>query len=356
MDKAHWLADRCEFYYILNEDSHPPRCLVRDLDATIIEASSITWQGGGIYNDGVTSGACIDTGYTHPFATPFTFAVVQRIDSISTSYTPANGRFAGGVRLYGGRYSSTQYILGLRDSYSLGGTSDIVAGDIVLWIIAWNGTTGYLYKNLVEVRNLTPSVAGPTSESLYIANFASDRIQLTKTYWAGFWSYMFDANQMAQLLYNPYQHIIPYKPFTKLPYTGILYTRGDYAVLPTNDDDLENSFSIEEVKNVRLDDNIYTLQTADGEYAIFQFKNRHSNNTDPIAVTWKGKSSLAPSSNAIKLQIRDRVTGGGQWVDMDTNNTASVDEEFTLEGTITTSLSNYYDANNWVSFRVYQEI
>jgi len=134
------------------------------------------------------------------------------------------------------------------------------------------------------------------------------------------------------------------------------YSRGDYGTLPLDDADLENLFTQSEYNNVELDDDNYAIQSATNEYSVTLFKDKHTNDTDPIRVVWKGKSSLAPYTNTIRLQIYDRVTGGGQWVNVDSNSAAVADEEFTLEGTITTNLSNYYDASYWVSFRVYQEV
>ena len=131
------------------------------------------------------------------------------------------------------------------------------------------------------------------------------------------------------------------------------YTKGDYNVLPTDDTDLETAYGAQGYFNVSLDDNVYETQSASNEYWIKEFKNKHSNNTTPIDVTWKGKSDLAPSSSTVYLQIynRDSTT----WETLDSDNATVANTEFTLTGSQNINLSYYYDANYWVSFRVYQE-
>jgi hypothetical protein len=154
------------------------------------------------------------------------------------------------------------------------------------------------------------------------------------------------------------------------------YSRGDYAALPTDDMELETAFTVGDYHDVSADDNYYTDQTADGEYAVFLFKNYSASNTGDISPLWKGKSTVAPSSKTVYLQIYNYNTNSWEAVDSDSGTAA--DTEFTLEGEITSNVAYYYKVGlgefsdelgswddalgtwesgggYWVSCRVYQE-
>lgn len=130
------------------------------------------------------------------------------------------------------------------------------------------------------------------------------------------------------------------------------YSRGDVAALPTSDVPLENLFTTSEYTGVATDNDVYVSQTATNEYTVIKFKNKAANSSDEIHVSWRGKSSLAPSSSAVVLQIYNR--SGGSWETLTSDNSSPADTEFTLTASKTTNLNQYYDGNNWVSFRVYQ--
>ncbi len=70
-------------------------------------------------------------------------------------------------------------------------------------------------------------------------------------------------------------------------------------------------------------------------------------------MTWDGQSSVAPSTSTVYLQVYNRTTGS--WETKDSDSTAGADTDFELKTTITANLNNYYDANGWVAYRVYQE-
>jgi len=57
-------------------------------------------------------------------------------------------------------------------------------------------------------------------------------------------------------------------------------------------------------------------------------------------------------TETIYLQVLNR--NSGIWETLDSNNTALVNQEFTLTGKITSNISYYYNASFWVAFRVYQ--
>jgi hypothetical protein len=123
--------------------------------------------------------------------------------------------------------------------------------------------------------------------------------------------------------------------------------------LPANDADLETPFTCPEYIYVKTDDDVYTtIAGAGGQYTLKQFKNKHTNDTDNIVLTWKGKSNKAPSSSTVYLQIYNR--NSTTWENLDSDSVTGADVEFTLSGSITSNHSDYYDAGNWISCRVYQ--
>ena len=135
-----------------------------------------------------------------------------------------------------------------------------------------------------------------------------------------------------------------------------VYSRGKKLNLPSDDSDLDILFVSSEYVDVSSDDNIYVQQcgrdTLD-PYAIFVWKNKHTNNKDVIISSCVLKTSIAPSVSTVYLQIYNR--NSGTWETLDSNNTATANTEFTLSGTQSSNLSNYYDDSFWVSFRIYQK-
>ena len=124
------------------------------------------------------------------------------------------------------------------------------------------------------------------------------------------------------------------------------------AALPADDADLENAFAPDDYDDVSIDDGVRVAQTATGEYSVFLFKDKHTED-DAINVTWNGQSDLAPSDSTIYLQIYNRDTTA--WETLDSNNLADADTDFDLEGQIVADLADYFDANFWIACRVYQE-
>jgi hypothetical protein len=96
----------------------------------------------------------------------------------------------------------------------------------------------------------------------------------------------------------------------------------------------------------------FVNQISYGGHAVFLFKDKY-NKLATIEPTWTGQSDYAPTTSTVYLQIYNR--NSTTWETVDSNNTSGADANFTLTGTITTNLSDYFDANWWVSCRVYQE-
>ena len=116
--------------------------------------------------------------------------------------------------------------------------------------------------------------------------------------------------------------------------------------------DLAINFSAQDYTDVATDNTVYVDQsTTDPNYAIFLFKARNTVPA-PVTISWNGKSSIAPSSFTVTLEVYnvDITT----WELLQTNSTAGVDEEFNLGGIVDSGFADYYDIDNYISCRVYQ--
>jgi len=137
-------------------------------------------------------------------------------------------------------------------------------------------------------------------------------------------------------------------------YVSDLFTRESASDLESDDTNLTTVFSEQEYTDVGTDDDDFVDLEGNGVYQKFLFKayNDNSNNTDNFVITWKGKTTLAPSDSSVYLQIYNRDTPS--WETIDTESSANANTEFTLSGIKTTSLSDYYDEDYVVNCRVYQ--
>jgi len=132
-----------------------------------------------------------------------------------------------------------------------------------------------------------------------------------------------------------------------------IYSRGSEMSLPTdNDNDLENAFTESEYSDIAADDSVRVLQSATDEFSIFLFKDKNTSQQN-ISVTWNGQSDVAPTQSTVYLQIFNR--NSNVWETLNSNSVAAANVDFTLIGTKTTNLSHYFDDNNRISCRVYQE-
>lgn len=141
---------------------------------------------------------------------------------------------------------------------------------------------------------------------------------------------------------NPPQWVINYTT---------AYTRGDEAVLPSDDTDLENVYTDQDVTDVATADDTRVAQTATNQYMIHQFKN-DIGAAGACNLLWEGQTSWPPSSNTVVLQIYNRDTT--TWETVDSDNSSSEDTDFTLNANIPDT-TDYVDANGYISCRVYQQ-
>lgn len=135
-----------------------------------------------------------------------------------------------------------------------------------------------------------------------------------------------------------------------------IYTRESASDLETDDTNLTTSFTEQDYTDVATDDDSFLDLSGINVYFKYLFKVYNSNavNTDPFVITWKGKSTKAPSEATVYLQVYNRTIT--EWETIDTDGASNENTEFTLTGGETLSLSDYYDGDYIISCRVYQEV
>lgn len=129
------------------------------------------------------------------------------------------------------------------------------------------------------------------------------------------------------------------------------YTRQAAAALPSSDTPLSTDYSASDYTGVAIQDGTRVDQTG-SSYVIHQFR-RQLGSQIPATVTWVGRSNIAASTLAIRLQVYNRNTSS--WETLASETAAAANTDITLTGSVSSNLGNYYDASYWLSFRVYQE-
>jgi hypothetical protein len=118
--------------------------------------------------------------------------------------------------------------------------------------------------------------------------------------------------------------------------------------------DLVNPFNAVNYSNESVNDGDYFIQTG-SQYTIQVYKSVHQNNTDNIAFTWIGRSTLSTLISPILIQIYNQ--NSTSWQTLATINMLPADTDSNaITVTQTSNLSNYYDSNNTVYFRSYQQV
>lgn len=100
-----------------------------------------------------------------------------------------------------------------------------------------------------------------------------------------------------------------------------------------------------------LDDTTRVSQSALSEYAIFQFKN-YVGGYNACTLTWNGQTNIPCSTSTVFLEIYNRVSPG--WDAKTFDDSHSENDDFNLTVNVP-DLTNYKDAQNLISCRVYQE-
>jgi len=147
------------------------------------------------------------------------------------------------------------------------------------------------------------------------------------------------------------------------------YTRGDYANLPANDDDLENPYTVQDYTYIATVDTNRVEQDATAEYTIHQFKD-YIGSAPSIYLDMKGiQVTLDPAVSTVYLQIYNRVTPAWETVatmpgvygssytvygsDAVLYGAVGANTDFDFYVQIPNT-ANYKDASDVVSCRIYQ--
>ena len=100
-------------------------------------------------------------------------------------------------------------------------------------------------------------------------------------------------------------------------------------------------------------DGVYATSYAFSQYPLFEFKDKAPDALNPIHLNAVGKSDTAPSLRAVHLQVYNRVTA--LWETKASDSASAAGATFTLAYIIPGGSTQYLDAGNWVSSRVYQD-
>ena len=129
------------------------------------------------------------------------------------------------------------------------------------------------------------------------------------------------------------------------------YTRGSYAALPTDDADLSVDYTEQDYTDVSTHNEVRVDRIADTtEYAIHQFRN-YAGDYSTCTIVTELRSSRAPSSSTVYLQIYDYNSAAWETIDFDNTHAANTDFELTAH---MTALENY-KSNGVITCRIYQE-
>ena len=128
------------------------------------------------------------------------------------------------------------------------------------------------------------------------------------------------------------------------------YSRGDYAVLPSDDANLETAYAAQDYLDVDTSDDTRVGQTASGEYAIHEFKD-YVGDLASATLHWEGQTNQACSISPVVLEIYNQNTA--TWDNVYTDDTSPADADFVIEQNIP-DLTNYKTGSKTISCRVYQ--
>ncbi len=132
------------------------------------------------------------------------------------------------------------------------------------------------------------------------------------------------------------------------------YSKEAVSSLPLDELDLSYYFDPSGYDALDSDDGNYDEISASGQYPVFNFAVKNSNNTDAMSVTWNGQSNVSALGSNIVLQVYHFGTTNA-WETVAINSTADANTDFSLSASLNSNLSEYYSASYWTFWRVYQE-
>lgn len=137
------------------------------------------------------------------------------------------------------------------------------------------------------------------------------------------------------------------------PYYDYTYQEEPLQNLQINNVDLINKFNSVNYGNVSIDDGDYFIERG-SQVMVREYKSQHNNNIDNITMTWKGRSTISSILSPIYIQIFNQNTQ--IWETMAKQTLVPADTDFQVIVIQNTNVSNYYDVNNIVTFRSYQQV
>ena len=87
---------------------------------------------------------------------------------------------------------------------------------------------------------------------------------------------------------------------------------------------------------------------------IQEYKKKWTNNTDKPTFTWKGRTTQSTVTSSLIIQIFN--VNSAQWETLMRRTLDAADVDMISTVSPTANFSNYYDSNNIVTFRVYQQV
>jgi hypothetical protein len=133
-----------------------------------------------------------------------------------------------------------------------------------------------------------------------------------------------------------------------------VYSRESLVALPANDTNLVTVFSEQDYEDVVTDDDTYVDLKGTSRYFKYLFKEyNEGEKVEQFVITWKGKSTKAPSNSTVYLQVFNRDSS--EWETLSSNDSTNANTKFTLSGSKTSDLENYYDGDYIISVRIYQD-
>jgi len=122
--------------------------------------------------------------------------------------------------------------------------------------------------------------------------------------------------------------------------------------LPTNDNDLATTYTEQDETDVATKNDVRVGQGGTSGFNIHLFKNFVGAQTS-CQLECELQSTIAPTASTVRLAIYNRNTT--LWDIVDFDNTSAANTDFILLFTVS-DLTDYKDASNVISCRVYQEI
>lgn len=146
-------------------------------------------------------------------------------------------------------------------------------------------------------------------------------------------------------------------PLITIASTNILrYSKGAYPVLPGGNPVIDSTYYLDSLgyNSIAAVNGVYDSLAAVSQIPVLSYFAKNSTNTQAVTATWNGQTTVAASVNPVYLQV---YHGGSikAWETVATNTLAAANSDFSISYTLNAKLSEYYDANYWTYWRIYQE-